>query len=99
MSIKNEEKIKRRITFQLFKNKVGTEFHKRSIYKINRVSGEENNDPYRECKTLADVRQVLLTVDKDTLASLFSEGFDFILVKIDKRNLTSQQQFFPDDIS
>jgi len=32
MSIKNEEKIKRRITFQLFKNKVGTEFHKRSIY-------------------------------------------------------------------
>jgi len=80
----------RKVTVHRYINKEATSHSERTILK-------GNEDPFKKCKTLKDVRKVLLCNMKDFLLKEFKvygeEGnVDFLTVKIDKRNLSSFQQ-------
>ena len=96
----SKDKIMRKITFQLYKDKKHEATHQSSLYKFNKLTGEEAIDPFKSCKTLDDVRQVLLTGKKKYLQQIFNEKekYDFVLVKINKRGLGIFQQIFPQEL-
>jgi len=95
----SERKIGRKITFQLFKDKKHDASHVSSMYKYNTKTGEKIVDPYKSCKGLDDVRQVLLVHLRKELLSFFNdEGYDFVLAKINKRGMSHFQQIFPDEL-
>lgn len=90
--------ISRRITYHLYKDRVHDQTHIRSLSKYNKITGERSIDPYRGCKSLKDIKEQILLSDKKNLSSFFKEGYDFVLVKIDKRGLSTFQQIFPNDL-
>ena len=85
----------------IFKDKKHDSTHELSIYKYNKVNGKLNIDPFASCKNLKDVRDIFLTDQKNVLLDIFkeSEEYDFVLAKINKRNLGVYQQFFPQDFT
>jgi len=88
----------RKITYHMYKNKVHEQTSTSSIYKVNPKTNEPGQDPFKDCKTLADVRKTFLEIEKEELESMFQEGCDFVLAKIDKRRLNTFQQIFPQDL-
>jgi len=98
MAVSEKEKIIRKMTYHMYKDKVHEQTSVRGIYKHNIVTGKLGVDPFKTCKTLDDVREVFIEKEKETIQGLFNEGCDFVLAKIDKRNLTTFQQILPQDI-
>lgn len=98
MAVAEKDKILRKVTYHLYKNKMHEQTSVRGIYKHNSVTGELGVDPFKSCKTYREIREVFLTKEKKELESLFNEGADFILVKINKRDLTTFQQILPQDL-
>jgi len=97
---KNKDKILRKMTFQIYKNQKHESTQQSGIYKYNQVTGKEVADPFKKCKSLDDVKRVLIEDRPDYLKSIFSEEEkpDFVLVKIDKRGLSVFQQIFPNEL-
>lgn len=95
----DEEKVIRKVTFHLYKNQTHEQTQISSTYKKNRRTGELNRDPYKLCKTLKEVKEVLLTEEREDVSKLFKEGFDFVLFKINKGGLSVFQQIFPNEIN
>jgi len=96
----DKDKIIRKMTYHLYKDQVHEQSQVRGIYKYNQVTFEESGlDPFKLCKTMADVRAVFLKAEKKELSSIFKEGADFVLVKIDKRKLSYFQQILPHELN
>jgi len=95
----DKDKIIRKVTYHLYKDQVHEQTQVRGVYKYNQKTCEASGiDPFKYCKTLADVKRVLLTSEKKELVSIFKEDVDFVLVKIDKRKLNYFQQIFPNEL-
>jgi len=100
--IKDRDKIIRKITYHLYKDQVHQQTSVRGIYKHNRVTGEDGVDPFKHCKTIKSVKEVLLTSEREELTKIFKDdeySTDFVLVKINKRNLSFFQQIFPYELN
>jgi hypothetical protein len=95
----DDEKIIRKVTFHLYKNQTHDQTQISSVYKSNRVTGELGKDPYKLCKNLKEVKEVLLTDEREVVSKIFKEGFDFILFKINKGGLSVFQQIFPNELN
>jgi len=94
-----KDKIIRKMTYLMFRDQIHEQTSTRGIYKHNIVTGKPGIDPFKACKSLSDVKEVFLTDELETLEGLFREGCDFLLVKINKRNLTTFQQIFPYELN
>ena len=94
------KKILRKITFHLYKDRIHQQTQEIGIYQNNNITGEKIVDPFKTCKTLEDIRKTLITKERATLLNLFEEkiGWDFILVKVNKKGLNFFQQIFPTDL-
>lgn len=86
---------KRKMTFYIFRN----DFHQETGTTTFK---DPSTDPFESCKNLKDVRDVFLTKERETLASLFEDmddmPVDFILAKINKRNLSNFICFYKKDL-
>jgi hypothetical protein len=92
----SDRKIIRKMTFHIYEDNCHATTQSTGIY-------EGGEDPFKDCTTLKEVREVFLTTAKKPLEQAFkeydNEKIDFVLAKINKRNLSIFQKFSKYELS
>lgn len=92
-----KRKIKRKVVTEIYQNNFHTQTQESGLYETDK-DGNPTTDPFKDCKTMQDVRAVLLLEKEGRkyLESSFNTGdpdynAEFVLVKINKRGCSHKQ--------